>query len=167
MSKIRIVIATVLPAAVAIAGMIQAPENARAGEDLPFQPRMNFATGRCLDDSAVFGLGTVPCNSLAFQQWRHSANGAVDNENTKRCLDDSPKFGVRSLPCNGLDFQKWTLRFAPPEGIKASQYFLINQNTKRCLEGSPDFPVHSAPCDGSRYQQWSPDAPPGFTHLLT
>ena len=66
----------------------------------------NVYTGRCLDDSATYGLRTISCtsgNTNTHQQWLETDVSAyvetLKNVNTGRCIDDSDTFGLRTTGC--------------------------------------------------------------------
>ncbi|WP_405640447.1 RICIN domain-containing protein [Streptomyces uncialis] len=63
----------------------------------------NASTGRCLDDSQAFGLRTVNCNDMIYQNWAletASDGGAVfRNHMTGLCVDDSFAYGIRTHQC--------------------------------------------------------------------
>lgn len=82
----------------------------------------NLATQRCLDDSTSSlsheayndVLRAIPCNGLAYQDWREiwpwTGTKEYQNVATGRCLDDSTAFGndvLRAYECLGNNYQAW------------------------------------------------------------
>ncbi|RLL68061.1 RICIN domain-containing protein [Streptomyces sp. Z26] len=68
-------------------------------------------SGKCLDDSAAYGLRMFDCNSETFQSWyvKRWNDGTIElrNQATGKCLDHSAAYGLRTFSCNSSRFQSW------------------------------------------------------------
>lgn len=71
----------------------------------------HVGSGRCLDDSAAYGLRVFPCNASKYQSWiPHRWNdGTVQlrNQATNWCLDHNYHDYTRMHPCNDTQYQSW------------------------------------------------------------
>jgi Ricin-type beta-trefoil lectin domain len=113
----------------------------------------NRQTGRCLDDSFGYGLRSIACNGLNYQQWNATwgYNWQFKNVVTGRCIDDSFGYGLRSTACNGLDYQRWIVD--SPHGL--GDYELMNLVTGRCIDDSFGYGLRPLACNGLDYQVWT------------
>ncbi|MEU1444069.1 hypothetical protein ACFY1B_52355 [Streptomyces mirabilis] len=131
----------------------------------------NVNTGRCIDDSADFGLRSYPCNLPSFNNGYQSFtfwydNSApsptvqIQNANTGDCIDDNTNASgqdvLRHWPCSGASFsngnQKWWISWYWGNPV------LKNAATLRCLDDSNDFGLRGYDCNApsiqNGYQRW-------------
>jgi hypothetical protein len=96
----------------------------------------SMVTGRCLDDSSVYGLRTFPCNGLAYQKFTFWSGPygtyLLQNQATKRCLYDSLRGGIQARPCTGSSNQHWYLI----TWARGGPYGFSNRNTSECIDNT-------------------------------
>lgn len=114
-------------------------------------PIKNRFTGRCVDDSAAYGLRSFSCNGLDFQRWdrrpSYFPNYALANLNTGSCLDDS-SYGLRAIPCNGYGYQRWLIQDRG-NGIE-----IQNAQTAKCLDDS-SYGLRTFVCNNTQFQRFN------------
>lgn len=127
--------------------LVPAAGTAHAEENHALQ---NYATGRCIDDSAAFGLRTFPCNGMTYQKWNlHWIRGleyTLQNVATGRCIDWSENRGLRAFPCNGLDYQEWLMG--------SGDDIWSNRSGQTNLDDSYAFGLRVLPPDNLDDQRW-------------
>jgi hypothetical protein len=154
--RIHAMLATVLFAVLSLGGMAaSAPAqaaSARPSAGIGQEVLQNVYTSRCLDDSR-FGLRSIPCNGLVYQNWTEHVVSflpytfTLQSHSTGRCLDDS-RFGLRTIACNGLPYQQ----FRQIDTVWY-RFYMVNVATGQCVDDSP-IKLRSFPCNWLSYQQW-------------
>ncbi|HEY3683724.1 MAG TPA: ricin-type beta-trefoil lectin domain protein [Streptosporangiaceae bacterium] len=116
----------------------------------------SFATNRCLDDSAAYGLRPFVCNGSDYQAWSWTgsdSSGTLVNRATGQCLDDTTD-GLRAMACDGSGNQNWNPN-ATMQDADINTRTWKSDGTNRCLDDSLAHGLRTLDCNDGDYQRFS------------
>ena len=132
-------------------GVLVAAPGAQAAD--PIRIYQNQATGDCLFDTNVRGLGADVCYWTDDTRWVvhlwPDNTVRLGNVETGRCISDEWGIGLTSAGCNDSENQSWWVTYWGDDTRRFQ-----NQLTGHCLDYTRDNGLRTWECNSGENQSW-------------